>query len=89
MVVLKLFWKKWNLKALGLTEWLCLSAAFSGLLLMARVLVTWELTYHFLPWNLFLAFIPYAITRWMSARPDLFEHRLKRFALRAIWMLFI
>ena len=76
-------------RSFTLHQWLLASAIFSGGLLVTRMLVTHTIEYIFLPWNLFLAFIPYAITRWMSARPDLFEHRLKRVALLAIWMLFI
>ncbi len=63
-------------RSFTLHQWLLASAIFSGGLLATRMLVTHTIEYIILPWNLFLAFIPYAITRWMSARPDLFEHRL-------------
>ncbi len=76
-------------RSFTLHQWLLASAIFSCGLLATRMIVTQTIEYIFLPWNLFLAFIPYAITRWMSARPDLFEHQLKRLALLAIWMLFI
>jgi uncharacterized membrane protein len=89
MVVLKLFWKKWNLKPLGLTEWLCLSAAFSVLLLIARVLITGEATYLFLPWNLFLAFIPLYITNRMQKHIRLLENKWLFFVLLSTWLLFI
>ena len=89
MVVLKLFLKKWNWKPRGLTEWLCLSAAFSVLLLMARVLVTGELTYLFLPWNLFLAFIPLYITNKMQQDIRLLEKTWLFIVLLLIWILFI
>jgi len=76
-------------RSFTLHQWLLASALFSCGLLATRMIVTDSIQYIFLPWNLFLAFIPYAITNWMSARPDLFEHRLKRALLLAIWMLFI
>jgi len=76
-------------RSFTLHQWLLASALFSCGLLATRMIVTDSIQYIFLPWNLFLAFIPYAITRWMSARPELFEHRVKRFVLLALWMLFI
>lgn len=76
-------------RSLSLHQWLLASAIFSCGLLATRMIVTQTIEYIFLPWNLFLAFIPYWITRWISIRPDLYENKLKRFALLALWMLFI
>lgn len=76
-------------RSLTLHQWLLASAIFSCGLLATRMIVTQTNEYIFLPWNLFLAFVPYGITQWMSARPDLFEHRLKRVLLLGLWMLFI
>jgi uncharacterized membrane protein len=74
---------------LTLHQWLLASALFSCGLLATRMIVTQSIQYIFLPWNLFLAFIPYWITRWMSANPDLIENKLKRFLLLSTWLLFI
>jgi uncharacterized membrane protein len=70
-------------------QWLLLSSAFSCLLVIARVLVTGSLTYLFLPWNLFLAFIPYWITSWMMRQISILENKIKLIAALGLWLLFI
>ncbi len=89
MKVLKLNRGEAAVMALSVHDWLFLSSCFSGFLLIGRMLVTGELTYGFLPWNLFLAFIPYAITRWMSNRIQLLESRYGFYAVLLVWLLFI
>ncbi|MBI5373339.1 MAG: DUF1361 domain-containing protein [Sphingobacteriales bacterium] len=72
-----------------LDQWLLASALFSCGLLAARMIVTQTIGYIFLPWNLFLAFVPYGITRWMSAHTEVVENKIRRVALLALWLLFI
>lgn len=74
---------------ISIQEWLILSGCFSCLLLLARVIVSGKITYLFLPWNLFLGFIPYAITQWMTRRVSLLENKFSFYALIALWLLFI
>ncbi len=76
-------------RSFTLHQWLLASALFSCGLLTTRMIVTQTIEYIFLPWNLFLAFVPYWITRWMSANPALIENRLKRVLLLSVWLLFI
>ncbi|MBI3137072.1 MAG: DUF1361 domain-containing protein [Sphingobacteriales bacterium] len=79
-----------KLKApLTLHQWLLASALFSCGLLAARMIVTQTIEYIFLPWNLFLAFVPYGITRWMSAHAEVVENKTRRVVLLAVWLLFI
>lgn len=70
-------------------DWLLVSSAFSCLLLLARILVTGSAAYLFLPWNLFLGFIPYCITGRMMRDISLIENRWKFFGSLALWLLFI
>lgn len=70
-------------------EWLLLSSCFSCLLLLVRMIVTGTIEYIFLPWNLFLAFIPYWITRWMARNVSIIENKIKLVAALAVWLLFI
>ncbi len=70
-------------------EWLIASSCFSGLLLVARMVVTNSLTYLFLPWNLFLAFVPYWITWWMTRNITIIENKIKLALALAAWLLFI
>lgn len=70
-------------------QWLILSALFSIGLVFFRALVTRDLFFFFLPWNLLLAFIPYAITQWLGSRVDIMEKKLAFFATLFIWLLFI
>jgi uncharacterized membrane protein len=67
---------------------LAVSMAFSAVLIIARIAYTGQLTFRFLLWNLFLAWLPYAITNWMQ-----YQSRWKsgkRLALLfSLWLLFI
>jgi uncharacterized membrane protein len=58
---------------------------FSILLLILRIIATGELTYIFLAWNLFLAWIPFALSQQLG-------HMKKRwpiFLVLAAWLLFL
>lgn len=70
-------------------EWLLLSSAFSCLLLLVRIIVSKSPAYLFLPWNLFLAFVPYWITWWMTKNVSIIENKLKRVTALTAWLLFI
>ena len=65
---------------------LTLSALFSCLLVVARVIRTGQLTFAFMPWNLFLAYVPYLISGQLT-KP--IPNRLLRIAILLIWLLFI
>lgn len=79
-----------NLSVSGsIHEWLLLSSAFSCLLLLVRVIVSRSPAYLFLSWNLFLAFVPYWITWWMTKNGSIIENKLKRVIALAAWLLFI
>jgi uncharacterized membrane protein len=69
-------------------EWLILSCCFSCLLFFVRVVATGSLSYLFLPWNLFLAFIPYLITCWLVQNISVMENKGKVVGVFAIWLLF-
>ena len=70
-------------------EWLLASSCFSCLLLVGRMLVTQSLGYIFLPWNLFLAFVPYWISGWMIGKNHITHRKVKLFLALAGWLLFI
>lgn len=70
-------------------EWLLLSSCFSCLLLAVRMIVTNSIEYIFLPWNLFLAFVPYCITWWMARHVSIVENKIKLLFALAAWLLFI
>lgn len=72
-----------------LHHWLLVSSGFSCLLLAARMIVTDSLEYIFLPWNLFLAFVPYGITQLVTGRIDFIENRWKLVLVLVVWLLFI
>jgi uncharacterized membrane protein len=72
-----------------LHQWLLASSCFSCLLLLGRILVTQSLGYIFLPWNLFLAFVPYWITWWMVRNKAICQSKIKLFIVLAAWLLFI
>lgn len=70
-------------------EWLLASSGFSCLLLPGRMIATGSLEYIFLPWNLFLAFVPYCITLWMTRNVSILENRMKLIMALSVWLLFI
>jgi uncharacterized membrane protein len=53
------------------------------------MIVTDSLTYLFLPWNLFLAFVPYWITWWMTRNISIIENKVKLLIALSTWLLFI
>jgi uncharacterized membrane protein len=70
-------------------QWLLLSCGFSCLLLTIRMIMSGSLNYIFLPWNLFLAFIPYWLTAYLTKHISVIENRFKLFLSLTIWLLFI
>ena len=61
-------------------------AIFSTLLLTYRIIKSESLMYIFLPWNLFLAFIPWWISDYLKTRNNLV---LLHIPVVAIWLLFL
>jgi uncharacterized membrane protein len=74
---------------LTMRQWLLMSCIFSCLLVCVRVIATGFLTYLFLPWNLFLGFIPYAISEWFFRNIPVIENKWKRVIVLLLWLLFI
>ncbi len=74
---------------LSLAQLLLLSCSFSLLLVVIRVVVTGSLAYLFLLWNLFLALVPFLISRWLSMNLSYIEHRLKLVMMTLAWLLFV
>lgn len=82
-------YKKQESFSLEFNQWIIASCGFSFILLCARVIATAHLTYVFLLWNLFLAFIPYAISHKLYHTPKLRENKWKLMAGLSVWLLFI
>lgn len=72
-----------------LHQWFIASCCFSYLMLCARVVATGDLTYVFLLWNLFLAFVPYAVSHWLSRSIRVMENKWMLALALAVWLLFI
>lgn len=68
---------------------LLLSCAFSICLTGIRVVYTGNILFVWLIWNLFLAFVPYAISRFAIRRPQLLHNNWKFIAVFISWLLFI
>jgi uncharacterized membrane protein len=78
-----------NASPFTLHHWFIASCTFSFLLICMRVAATGYLTYVFLLWNLFLAFVPYAISNWLSQNIRVIESRWKLVLSLGAWLLFI
>jgi uncharacterized membrane protein len=88
-MALKVFTKQGTETNLSLHQWLFLSCCFSCLLVCCRVAATGYLTYLFLVWNLFLAFVPYAVSEWLSRHITRRGSRWKLLPALLLWLLFI
>jgi uncharacterized membrane protein len=76
-------------RSFTLHQWFIASCSFSFMLLCARVIATGYITYVFLLWNLFLAFIPYAVSNWLYNNIHVAENKPKLIAALSVWLLFI
>jgi uncharacterized membrane protein len=74
---------------LSLSQWLLIASAFSLSLLAIRIIKTGHLSYGFLAWNLFLAFVPYFISQWLSRHPQILTSRMKLVSVVFTWILFM
>ena len=70
-------------------KWLVISSVFSVLLLIIRLILTGNRAFIFLPWNLFLAFVPYVVSNWMMNEAGEKFNKYKFFACFVAWLLFI
>ncbi|HEY2722170.1 MAG TPA: DUF1361 domain-containing protein [Chitinophagaceae bacterium] len=70
-------------------QWMWVSCSFSMVLLVLRIITSGRLSYGFLAWNLFLAFVPYFISSWLSNHAEMLKSRLRLSALIFLWMLFM
>lgn len=68
---------------------LILSSLFSMVMLTIRIVATGKLMFLFLPWNLFLAFVPYSIIKNLMANPGWIKSRFKFSFTFCVWLLFI
>ncbi len=64
-----------------------ISILFSIILLMIRMKLTHSFHYIFLVWNLFLAFIPFAITSYLVSSPKL--NKIALILWLGVWLLFL
>lgn len=70
-------------------KWLAASISFSVILMTVRIIFSGNLGYSFLIWNLFLAFIPFAISNWLSKNAHLAGSKLSFSLVFIAWLLFI
>jgi uncharacterized membrane protein len=85
-------WYRWILSGTGGSEIdriLNLSMAFSVALVMARIAYTGKLTFIFLNWNLFLAWLPYKISSRLLQQSSVQTRKWKFAAISFVWLLFI
>lgn len=74
---------------LNLSQWLFIASLFSLSLLAIRMIKTGRLSYGFLAWNLFLAFVPYFISQWLGRHPQILTSRIKLLSLVFVWIIFM
>jgi uncharacterized membrane protein len=72
-----------------ITLLLMVAFGFSTLLLISGIIVTGDMHFAWLEWNLFLAFVPYWLSGYMAAKPVVQKSRLLFWTLSAAWLLFI
>ena len=70
-------------------HWLLISSSFSMVLLIIRIMITGQWSYGFLAWNLFLAYIPFFISKWLKEHKKIIESRIRLLFVLSAWLLFI
>ena len=65
------------------------SVFFSTLMVLIRIFYTGTITFIFLEWNLFLAFVPYFIAQWLTGKPSVIKNKWLFGAVFFAWLLFI
>jgi len=75
--------------SLTIRQWLIISSLFSLTLLTTRVIASGRLSYGFLAWNLFLAYVPYFISQWLERHLQILRNRIKLVSLIFTWILFM
>lgn len=80
--------RRWFLFKTPVDETLTVFAAFSCALVAMRVIHTRRPTFLFMPWNLFLAYVPYFISTWLT-KPGRRLYPVVKWAGLACWLLFI
>jgi len=86
---LQFSWMRIYLLKTEIQRLLLTPVAFGFLLLLARTVYTGGLTFAFLVWNLFLAFVPYFLSYTATLRPAWLESKWKFATVFTIWLLFI
>jgi uncharacterized membrane protein len=94
--------RRWFFLRTEMDRLLTASMLFSCILVGIRIFHTGKITFVFMIWNLFLAYVPYAISRWLTAReahmasdshePHAARRRLRQLftvLLLLVWLLFI
>jgi len=64
-----------------------LSCLFSLLMITARIIYTGEMMFIFLVWNLFLAYLPYALPGFLKYWPQWIENKLRFSAAFLCWLM--
>lgn len=65
-------------------KWLLPMLSFPITLILMRVIHTRTITFAFLPWNLFLAFLPLVFSHWLQKTSD----KLSAWCMFGLWLLF-
>jgi uncharacterized membrane protein len=83
------FMSRWILWRTEIDRILSASMLFSLFMTVSRSLITGKLAFLWLLWNLFLAYIPYALTSWLSLRPEMAKKNHSFLLFFVVWLLFI
>jgi uncharacterized membrane protein len=68
---------------------LFLTVLFNFLMVVIRILWSGDRTFIFMPWNLFLALVPYLLSKWLTGNPRYIESRWRFSLIFAAWIFFI
>ena len=70
-------------------QWIFISSSFSIVLLAIRIVVSHRLSYAFLAWNLFLAYVPLIIANWVNRHETVVRKKTTLFLSISAWLLFL
>lgn len=85
----RILFRKSETEDLSIKEILFISCFFSCTLLVGRAVYTGQTACAFLLWNLFLAFVPFAVSQWLTRNPAIIKSGWKTVLVLLTWLLFI
>lgn len=88
-LVKQLQWRRWFFLRDEIDRVLTLGMLFSIAMVCLRILYSHVWTYAYMPWNLFLAYLPYLLSKWLLEKPQYIRKKPLFLLMFVVWIFFI